>query len=100
MTKRKDALLPEDRVTEFVDREAGAAEARISPTTWDDYVKEGRIPPACPGFPPGTLRWYWPDVRDALRGDKKSAAVPIDRAAAAGAVARGPEAKSHVRRVA
>lgn len=99
MTKRKDRLVPSDRVTEFVDREAGAAEARISPTTWDEYVKQGRIPPPCPGYTDGTLRWYWPDVRDALRGTQKKAATsPLDRAAAAGAVAKSGVRMRHTRR--
>ena len=47
MTVRKtDNLLRGDRTPAYVGRETGAAELQISPDTWDQWVKEGRLPPA------------------------------------------------------
>jgi len=45
MTVRKsENLLRGDRTPSYVDRETGAAELLISTDTWDQWVKEGRIP--------------------------------------------------------
>lgn len=63
MTVRKtDNLLRGDRTPAYVDRQTGAAELLISPDTWDEWVKEGRLPRACDTFPTGMPRWRWEDV--------------------------------------
>ena len=63
MTIRKaDNLLRGDRTPAYVDRETGAGELLISPDTWDQWVKEGRLPPPCDTFPAGTPRWRWEDI--------------------------------------
>lgn len=70
MTKRKaDNPLRGDRTPAYVDRETGAAELRISADTWDQWVKEGRLPRPAPGFPESTPRWRWADVDRSLNGD-------------------------------
>lgn len=61
-------VLRGDRTPAYVDRETGAAELGISPDTWDQWVKAGRIPPASPGFPAGSPRWRWQDVDARLAG--------------------------------
>ncbi|WP_315797653.1 hypothetical protein [Bradyrhizobium sp. SZCCHNRI3043] len=77
MTVRKaDNLLRGDRTPAYVDRETGAAELLISPDTWDQWVKEGRLPRPCDTFPSGTPRWRWEDV-DRKLADKKGSA-PVD----------------------
>ncbi|MDI4231490.1 hypothetical protein OZ411_01510 [Bradyrhizobium sp. Arg237L] len=69
MTVRKaDNLLRGDRTPAYIGRETGAAELQISPDTWDQWVKEGRLPPPCDAFPPGTPRWRWEDVDRKLSG--------------------------------
>jgi hypothetical protein len=69
MTVRKtDNLLWGDRTPAYVDRETGAAELLISTDTWDQWVKEGRLPPPCDTFPSGTPRWRWEDVDRKLPG--------------------------------
>jgi hypothetical protein len=71
MTVRKaDNLLRGDRTPAYVGRETGAAELQISPDTWDQWVKEGRIPPPCDSFPAGIPRWRWEDVDRKLSGTK------------------------------
>ena len=78
MTVRKsDNLLRGDRTPAYVDRETGAAELLISTDTWDQWVKEGRLPPPCDTFPSGTPRWRWEDVDRKLSGKK---AVDTDAA--------------------
>lgn len=75
MTVRKaDNLLLGHRTPAYVGRETGAAELQISPATWDDWVKEGRLPPPCDTFPSGTPRWRWEDVDRKLSGHKASGA--------------------------
>jgi hypothetical protein len=69
MTVRKsDNLLRGDRTPAYVNRETGAAELGVSPDTWDQWVKEGRIPKPAPGFPEGAPRWRWEDVDRKLSG--------------------------------
>jgi hypothetical protein len=69
MTVRKvDNLLRGDRTPAYVNRETGAAELLISPDTWDQWVKEGHLPPPCDSFPAGTPRWRWEDVDRKLSG--------------------------------
>jgi hypothetical protein len=71
MTVRKaDNLLLGDRTPAYVSRETGAAELQISPATWDQWVKEGRLPSPCDTFPSGTPRWRWEDVDRKLSGQK------------------------------
>jgi hypothetical protein len=71
MTLRKtDNLLRGDRTPAYVGRETGAAELQISPDTWDQWVKQGRLPPPCDTFPTGTPRWRWEDVDRRLSGQK------------------------------
>ena len=71
MTVRKtDNLLRGDRTPAYVNRETGAAELLISTDTWDQWVKEGRLPPPCDTFPSGTPRWRWEDVDRKLSGRK------------------------------
>ena len=73
MTVRKsDNLLRGDRTPAYVDRETGAAELLISTDTWDQWVKEGRLPRPCDTFPSGTPRWRWEDVDRKLSGRKAS----------------------------
>ena len=69
MTVRKNEnTLRGDRTPAYVGRETGAAELQISPDTWDQWVKEGRLPSACDTFPSGTPRWRWEDVDRRLSG--------------------------------
>ena len=69
MTVRKsDNLLRGDRTPAYVDRETGAGELLISPDTWDQWVKEGRLPPPHDTFPASTPRWRWEDVDLKLSG--------------------------------
>jgi hypothetical protein len=76
MTVRKTAnLLLGDRTPAYVGRETGAAELQISPETWDQWVKDGRLPPPCDTFPTGTPRWRWEDVDRRLSGRKAEAEV-------------------------
>jgi hypothetical protein len=71
MTLRKtDNVLRGDRTPAYIGRETGAAELQISPDTWDQWVKEGRLPPPCDTFPTGTPRWRWEDVDRKLIGTK------------------------------
>ncbi len=73
MTAKKALnLLRGDRTPAYVGRETGAAELQISADTWDQWVKEGRLPPPCPSFPPGTPRWRWKDVDESLSGKEAS----------------------------
>jgi hypothetical protein len=85
MTRPKsEYALRGDRTPAYVDRETGAAELRISPGTWDEWVKDGRLPKPAPGFPTSTPRWRWEDVDRLLagRGDAVSnVELAIQRAA-------------------
>jgi hypothetical protein len=56
------------RTPAYVDRETGAAELGISPQTWDQWVKDGRLPSPSPGFPPSAPRWRWADVDRKMSG--------------------------------
>jgi hypothetical protein len=82
MTVRKSKnLLRGDRTPAYVHRETGAAELQISPDTWDQWVKEGRLPPPCDTFPAGTPRWRWEDVDRKLSGTKAADADSAMRGA-------------------
>jgi len=41
---------------------------QISPDTWDQWVKDGTLPPACTAFPASTPRRRWKDVDRKLSG--------------------------------
>jgi hypothetical protein len=71
---KNDNALRGERTPAYVGRETGAAELQISPDTWDQWVKDGRLPPACDTFPSGTPRWRWEDVDRKLSGQKASSA--------------------------
>ncbi len=89
MTARKENLLLPARTPAYVDRETGAAELRISPETWDRWVKEQRLPSPAPGFPASAPRWRWADV------DRKMSGKPDNDAdafvASAGKLRNGSE---------
>jgi predicted DNA-binding transcriptional regulator AlpA len=68
MTCRKRDIELTTRLTAYVTREEGAAELRISPSTWDDLVRCGNIPK--PYRLGAALRWRWADVDKAIsKGD-------------------------------
>ena len=48
MTARKSDIALSARLTAYVTREEGAAELRISPSTWDELVDSGQIPKRVP----------------------------------------------------
>ncbi|MDF2994642.1 MAG: hypothetical protein K0R27_279 [Xanthobacteraceae bacterium] len=81
MNPRKQDLRLPSRTPAYVSREVGAAEIGVSPATWDNWVRDGRLPPAAPGFPDGTPRWRWADVDRRLSGTRP-AAVIVDEVAA------------------
>jgi predicted DNA-binding transcriptional regulator AlpA len=62
MTTRKADIALTSRLTAYVTREEGAAELRISPSTWDELVEAGQIPkPVRLGRLGTILRWRWAD---------------------------------------
>jgi|SRR5665213_1725670 len=69
---KADNLLRGDRTPAYVNRETGAGELLISPDTWDQWVKEGLLPPSCDTFPAGTPRWRWEDVDRKLSSSQKA----------------------------
>jgi hypothetical protein len=83
MNLRKGDLRLPSRTPAYVSREVGAAEIGVSPATWDNWVRDGRLPPAAPGFPDGTPRWRWADVDRRLSGTRP-ASVIVDEVAEAG----------------
>jgi hypothetical protein len=89
MTTRKENLRLPTRTPAYVDRETGAAELGVSPQTWDQWVKEGRLPSPAPGFPASAPRWRWADV------DRKMSGKPDNDAdafvASAGKLRNGPK---------
>ena len=63
MTARKSNIALSARLTAYVTREEGAAELRISPSTWDELVDSGQIPkPIRLGCMGTILRWRWPTL--------------------------------------
>ena len=63
MTTRKADIPLTSRLTAYVTREEGAAELRVSPSTWDEMVECGQIPPPRRlGRSGNILRWRWADV--------------------------------------
>ena len=68
MTTRKDKLALTSRLTAFVTREEGAAEIRVSPSTWDEMERLEHLPkPYFVGPNRDLKRWYWPEVEDKIR---------------------------------
>lgn len=77
MTARKDDIPPPrgDRPPAYVDRVTGAAELRISPDTWDEWVGAGILPKPHPlGITGTTPRWRWADVDRKLSGQGETSA--------------------------
>ena len=73
MTTRKTEILLTSRLTAYVSREQGAAELQVSPSTWDDMVECGQIPPPLRlGRMKNIRRWRWEDVDKALCGNDRS----------------------------
>jgi predicted DNA-binding transcriptional regulator AlpA len=63
MTTRKADIPLTSRLTAYVTREEGAAELRVSPSTWDEMVECGQIPPPRRfGKSGNVVRWRWADV--------------------------------------
>jgi hypothetical protein len=87
--RKRENLLRGDRTPAYVDRVTGAAELLISPQTWDNWVKEGRLPPPSDGFPEGTPRWRWADVDRKLCGRLVAANDDDEHAAGVAAALRG-----------
>jgi predicted DNA-binding transcriptional regulator AlpA len=73
MTRRKDKLELTSRLTAFVTQKEGAAELRISPSTWDDMMKKGQLPkPYLIGPNRDIKRWRWIEIEQKIIGDKSS----------------------------
>jgi predicted DNA-binding transcriptional regulator AlpA len=80
MTARKSDIALPPRLTAYVTREEGAAELRISPSTWDEMVACGQLPRPIRMGRLGTIkRWRWVDVDSHLRGDDADAPEPFFR---------------------
>jgi predicted DNA-binding transcriptional regulator AlpA len=78
-TRKADIALP-PRLTAYVSREEGAAELRVSPSTWDEMVTSGQLPkPIRLGRMGTILRWRWADVDRTLRNDDADSAEPFFR---------------------
>jgi predicted DNA-binding transcriptional regulator AlpA len=72
MTTRKDKFELTSRRTAFVTREEGAAELRISPSTWDDMVKRRQLPkPYLVGPNKDLPRWWWIEVEKKIIADRR-----------------------------
>jgi hypothetical protein len=72
MTTRKNELALTSRLTAFVTREEGAAELRISPSTWDDMVKRKQLPePYLIGPNQDIKRWRWLEVEQMIVGEER-----------------------------
>jgi predicted DNA-binding transcriptional regulator AlpA len=80
MTARKSDIALPPRLTAYVTREEGAAELRISPSTWDEMVDCGQIPRPIRMGKMGTIkRWRWADVDSRLRNDDAELPEPYFR---------------------
>jgi hypothetical protein len=83
MTKRRADIVLPPRLTAYVTREEGAAELRISPSTWDDLVDRGVLPKSVHRL--GTIkRWRWEDVDSRLRNDDAESPEPFFRGVSSG----------------
>jgi hypothetical protein len=102
LTARKDMLRLPARTPAYVTRKEGAAELRISLTTWDAWVKDGTLPQPAPGFPASVPRWRWLDVDSRMAGrdlsddgEKAQAGPVVDVGAERAAFLRdGPSPRS------
>jgi predicted DNA-binding transcriptional regulator AlpA len=80
MTTRKSDIALPPRLTAYVTREEGAAELRISPSTWDEMIACGQLPkPIRIGRMGTILRWRWDDVDKRLRADDADTPEPYFR---------------------
>jgi predicted DNA-binding transcriptional regulator AlpA len=80
MTVRKSDIALPPRLTAYVTREEGAAELRISPSTWDEMVECGQLPrPILIGRTGTIKRWRWADVDSRLRNDDAGLSEPYFR---------------------
>jgi predicted DNA-binding transcriptional regulator AlpA len=71
MTTRKVNISLTSRLTAYVTREEGAAELRVSPSTWDEMVECGQLPkPIRLGVTGRILRWRWAEVDRVLAGEE------------------------------
>ena len=71
MTTRKDKLELTSRLTAFVTQDEGAAELRISPSTWDEMVKREQLPkPYLLGPNHDLKRWRWVEVEKKIVGEE------------------------------
>jgi predicted DNA-binding transcriptional regulator AlpA len=85
MTTRKADIGLSPRLTAYVTREEGAAELRVSPSTWDEMVACGQLPkPIRVGRMGTILRWRWADVDATLRNDDAASPEPYFRESANG----------------
>jgi predicted DNA-binding transcriptional regulator AlpA len=85
MTKRKSDIALPPRLTAYVTREEGAAELRVSPSTWDEMVGCGQLPgPIRMGRMGTILRWRWADVDRTLGNDDAASPEPYFRESANG----------------
>ena len=85
MTTRKTDIVLSARLTAYVTREEGAAELRVSPSTWDEMVECGQLPKAIRLGRMGTiLRWRWADVDSRLRNNDAEPSEPYFRGLANG----------------
>ena len=85
MTARKSDIALPSRLTAYVTREEGAAELRISPSTWDEMVECGKLPQPVRMGRNGTIkRWRWADVDSRLRNDDPEHSEPYFRGSSNG----------------
>jgi hypothetical protein len=74
MTTRKADIRLANRPTAFVTREEGAAELRVSPTTWDEMAACGLLPkPYMVGPNHDLPRWLWREVEERIVGEHRDA---------------------------
>lgn len=85
MTARKADIALPPRLTAYVTREEGAAELRVSPSTWDEMVACGQLPkPIRMGRMGTILRWRWADIDKRLCSDDAASPEPFFRESANG----------------
>lgn len=72
MTTRKADIQLTPRPTAYVTCEEGAAELRVSPSTWDAMVDVGRLPkPYLLGPNQDLPRWRWMEVDNRIAGEHR-----------------------------
>jgi predicted DNA-binding transcriptional regulator AlpA len=84
MTTRKSDLTLLSRLTAYVTREEGAAELRVSPSTWDEMVACGQLPKPIRIGRMGTILRWRADVDATLRNDDAACPEPYFRESANG----------------